>query len=653
MKHIVRFTTIGLSFFFFGAAPLLTGNPERNTATESTAEHNKALVLKWSDLLRGNNRHLAAAQALVTDDWVIHGAGSGYSKGPEGLKQWQGYIDATWANTHFTEDDIFAESDKVVRRITVYRTWRANNKESAMTVVFIYRIAGDKIAEVWRVADALTSYQQVGAQIIMPGTNVDAGRPSPAQMRPEKVAEQKSSIEQKTSPSTKSVDNEDTVERKTASESTNERNKALVARWAEGVWNKDLATAQALVTEDCVVHAGSFNYPRGPEGIKQWLADVDSNWNYGGSTTDDVIAEGDKVARRTTVFAGYKPNRRGTVTPVVFLYRLADGKIAEVWRVANYVQTYVQAGARIIMPGAKRDAGQAASAGTQAEEEVRRANEEFNDAIRRNDADARARFYADDFVLVRYDGSLSDKAKQLESVRSGLLHYSDLKVEDVVPRVFGDAAVVIDRRKQTATVGGQPRPSDVRDTNVWVKHQEGWRLVSQQVTPILELVPGPLLPGAATNQATVISNAGSDPLRAKTQSEFPKVASGAEQEVLRALQEQDDAIRRNDADALARIFGDDFLFVTFSGGLTNKDYQVEAIRTGFFKNSSLTSGDVTVRVYGDMAVVVRHRNQVGSVAGITSSRPAGSTRTGVWIKRQGRWQCVSGQNTPILGSEAK
>ena len=652
MKHSLFILPLALTLSSLTSHQVVNASPQnrsvagRNTPTANTTERNKALVLKWSDLLRGNNRDLAAAQALVTDDWVIHGAGPGYSKGPEGLKQWQGYIDAMWANTHFTEDDIFAESDKVVRRITVYRTWKSNNKESAMTVVFIYRIADGKIAEVWRAADALTSYQQIGAQIIMPGTNVDVGQPTSLPARPETVAEQKSSSDQKTSQSNKVVGNTDTAKRETPSAGTTESNKVLVARWADAIWNKDLAVAQALVTDDWVIHGAGSNYPKGPEGVKQWQGDVDPNWNYGGSMTDDVIAEGDKAARRTTVFAMYKPNHRGTVTPVIFIYRIAEGKIAEVWRVANYVSTYMQAGARIIMPGAKADAGQAMSAKTEAEQEVLKGNEEFNDAIRRNDADARARFYADDYVLVRYDGTLSDKAKQLEMVRSGLLHYSDLRVEDEVPRVFGDTAVVIDRRKQTVTVGGQPRPSDVRDTNVWVKREVGWRLVSTSVTPVLEPVPGPSLPGPAAGQTPGTKNSVNEPVQAAAEPEIPNGASQAEREVLKASNESAEATRRNDADALARIYGDDYLFVVYNGSLSTKEIQLESLRSGFMKFSAATTEDIAVRVYGDTAVVIKRRKQVATVGARTTAAAARVTQ--VWVQRQGRWQLVSGQVTPIL-----
>ena len=632
------------------ATPQNTSVAERKTPTANTPEHNKALVLKWSEALR--NKDMATAQALVTDDWVIHGAGSNFSRGPEGLKQWQGYIDAMWANAHWTEDDIFTEGDKVVRRTTVYRTWRSNNKESAMTVVFIYGIADGKIAEVWRAADALSSYQQIGAQIIMPDTNVNAGQALSLPARPEKVAEQNSSSEPKTSQSTKFVGNKNTAERETPREGTTESNKALVARWADAIWNKDLTVAQALVTDDWVIHGADSNYPKGPEGVKQWQGAVDSNWSYGGSTTDDVIAEGDKVARRTTVFAMYKPNHRSTVTSVIFIYRVADRKIAEVWRVANYISTYVQAGARIIMPGAKPEAGQAASAKTEAEQEVLRAKQEFDDAALRNDADGRARFYADDYVIVYNDGTLGDKAKQLERVRSGRLHYLVRTAADVVVRVYSNTAVVIERRKQTATFDGQPQPSDVRATEVWVKREVGWRLVSTQITPVLEPVSGPSLPGRAAGQPSATGNSANERVRAETAGEIPNGASAAEREVLQAKQKLDDATTRNDVDALDRIYGDDYLFVGYAGFLTNKEYQVEAFRSGFMRIPGRTPEDVIVRVYGDTAVTITGRKQTATV-GVRSGVNRQQRHTGVWVKRQGQWQLVSAQVTPILEPERK
>jgi hypothetical protein len=65
---------------------------------------------------------------------------------------------------------------------------------------------------------------------------------------------------------------------------------------------------------------------------------------------------------------------------------------------------------------------------------------------------------------------------------------------------------------------------------------------------------------------------------------------------------------------LARIFGDDYLFVAYNGDLSNKEVQVEAVRSGFMKFSAATTEDVVVRVYGDTAVVIKRRKQASTVA---------------------------------------
>ncbi len=133
----------------------------------------------------------------------------------------------------------------------------------------------------------------------------------------------------------------------------------------------------------------------------------------------------------------------------------------------------------------------------------------------------------------------------------------------------------------------------------------------------------------------------------RTAAEIPNGASQAEQEVLKITQELTDATVRNDVDAVGRIYGDDYLFVAFNGNLENKESQLEAFRSGFMKFSAATIEDVVVRVYGDTAVAIKRRTQVATVG--TRTNPGARPRvTSVWVKRQGRWQLVSGQVTPTL-----
>lgn len=222
---------------------------------------------------------------------------------------------------------------------------------------------------------------------------------------------------------------------------------------------------------------------------------------------------------------------------------------------------------------------------------------------------------------------------QLERVSSGRLRYSARTADDVIARVYGAAAVVIERRKQTATFEGKPRPSEVRATEVWLKREASWRLISTQTTPVLAPAPtlAPLLPGQATAQTTGTTNSANERTpSAKTIAEIANSPSQAEREVLKARQELDDATTRNDVDALARIYGDDYLFVTYAGTLTNKQYQLEAFRSGFMRIPARTPEEVMVRVYGDTALTITRRKQTATVAGQTRSPE--QRVTGVWVK---------------------
>src|SRR5260370_9545952 len=63
--------------------------------------------------------------------------------------------------------------------------------------------------------------------------------------------------------------------------------------------------------------------------------------------------------------------------------------------------------------------------------------------------------------------------------------------------------------------------------------------------------------------------------------------------------------------------------------------------------SAASKEDVVVRIYGDPAVAIKRRTQVATVG--TRTNPGARPRvTSVWVKRQGRWQLVSGQVTPTL-----
>lgn len=124
---------------------------------------------------------------------------------------------------------------------------------------------------------------------------------------------------------------------------------------------------------------------------------------------------------------------------------------------------------------------------TAAREEVLEAWNALNQASVHVDVAALERLYADDYVFVTYRGTIENKSHQIELFKSGVMKFSERTPSEVNVRMFGnDMAVIVYRRHQQATVGGAPRPEDVRVTNVWLRRSGRWQLVSGQVTPILK-----------------------------------------------------------------------------------------------------------------------------------------------------------------------
>lgn len=133
-------------------------------------EENKAIIRRWLEegWSKGN---LAVADEVIGSNFVVHGAGGqAVPSGPEGVKQ----LVATW-RTGFPDgqmsiDDLLAEGDKVVIRMTWRGTHKGNfygiaptGKRVAVTSMGIDRLANGKIVEGWGEVDMLGMYQQLGA----------------------------------------------------------------------------------------------------------------------------------------------------------------------------------------------------------------------------------------------------------------------------------------------------------------------------------------------------------------------------------------------------------------------------------------------------------------------------------------------------------
>jgi reactive intermediate/imine deaminase len=131
---------------------------------------------------------------------------------------------------------------------------------------------------------------------------------------------------------------------------------------------------------------------------------------------------------------------------------------------------------------------------------------------------------------------------------------------------------------------------------------------------------------------------------------FSQAANGKanpkiEQELLKVNQEYDAAIVAGDANALDRIFADEFVYTTPDGEVRNKAGQLAFARSGDLKLESGKSDDVKVSVYGNTAVMTGLFTAKGQFQG--KNLDIRERYTAVWVKQNGRWRLVAEQGNFI------
>jgi steroid delta-isomerase-like uncharacterized protein len=135
-----------------------------------SAEENKAIVRKAFEAV--NQQNLAAMDELLASDFYSHSVPPGMPPNRESHKQALSSLFSAFPDYHVTVEDLVAEADKVVARLTVHGTHRGNlfgaipptGKQVSWKAVDIFRLADGKIVEYWLVADNLELLQQLQTQ---------------------------------------------------------------------------------------------------------------------------------------------------------------------------------------------------------------------------------------------------------------------------------------------------------------------------------------------------------------------------------------------------------------------------------------------------------------------------------------------------------
>ncbi|HET7273347.1 MAG TPA: nuclear transport factor 2 family protein [Rubrobacter sp.] len=88
------------------------------------------------------------------------------------------------------------------------------------------------------------------------------------------------------------------------------------------------------------------------------------------------------------------------------------------------------------------------------------------------------------YLQIDSRGGVVGKEQVLASFRSGERHWTEAHSDEHFVRVYGNTAVVVGRWQARGTNAGRSFDYQARYVSVWVRHDAGWRMVSDQATPI-------------------------------------------------------------------------------------------------------------------------------------------------------------------------
>lgn len=105
------------------------------------------------------------------------------------------------------------------------------------------------------------------------------------------------------------------------------------------------------------------------------------------------------------------------------------------------------------------------------------------------------------------------------------------------------------------------------------------------------------------------------------------------------------ALLAADTVALSRMLAPDFVEVSRLGTVRSRADNIRDIASGALHLTSVTYDSLTVRVYGEVAVLTGIADNAGTMRGFPFSGKVRYTR--VFVRKGGSWQSVLMQQTPI------
>lgn len=109
---------------------------------------------------------------------------------------------------------------------------------------------------------------------------------------------------------------------------------------------------------------------------------------------------------------------------------------------------------------------------------------QWREAQLNNNVAVMDRLLADDYVGISANGIIETKAEALALRRAGTLHITQLDLNDLKVRIYGDTAVVTSRAELAGTNGASDISGKYRYTRVYNKRYGQWKIISFEASRI-------------------------------------------------------------------------------------------------------------------------------------------------------------------------
>jgi hypothetical protein len=131
-----------------------------------------------------------------------------------------------------------------------------------------------------------------------------------------------------------------------------------------------------------------------------------------------------------------------------------------------------------------RPQSQAATASSNAEAELITLSKDKWRWMAERNVEALDKLFAEEAVFVHMGGTMN-KSQELNTIKSGGIQYKDAQIQEVSVRFVGGTAILLNRIRLVAVVGGNEVVNPFNVTEVYVKIDGAWKLGSLSFTRLL------------------------------------------------------------------------------------------------------------------------------------------------------------------------